>query len=83
MIFLVACNSYVDLLALSDPAWKDPTDAQMYAECRDQHYLYQFLMALRNAFEPLHGQLLQHTPLSTLDKVVCDLVQTRLHILRS
>jgi hypothetical protein len=21
-------------IALSDPAWKDPNDAQMYAECR-------------------------------------------------
>jgi hypothetical protein len=31
-----------DQLALSDPAWKDPTDAQMYADRHDQHRLYQF-----------------------------------------
>jgi hypothetical protein len=44
-----------DQLALSDPAWKDPTDAQMYADRRDQHRLYQFLMALRDDFVPVVG----------------------------
>lgn len=35
-----------DQLDLSDPAWKDPTDAQMYVDRRDQHHLYQFPMTL-------------------------------------
>jgi hypothetical protein len=47
-----------DQLAFSDPAWKDPIDAQMYAEHRDQHRLYQLLMALHDDFEPVRGQLL-------------------------
>jgi hypothetical protein len=72
-------------LALSDPAWKDPTNAQMYAERRDQHRLYQFLMALRDNFEPVRGQLLHRAPLPTLDQAVCELVreETRLSTLRS
>jgi hypothetical protein len=74
-----------DQLALSDPAWKDPTDAQMYADRRDHHRLYQFLMALRDDFEPVRGQLLHRSPLPTLDQAVCELVQeeTRLSTLRS
>jgi hypothetical protein len=53
MIFLLACNSYGDQLALSNPAWKDHTDAQIDAGRRDQHCLYQFLMTLHDDFEPL------------------------------
>jgi hypothetical protein len=56
-----------DQLALSDPTWNDPTDAQMYADRRDQHCLYQFLMALRDDFEPVRGQLLHRSLLHTLD----------------
>jgi hypothetical protein len=63
-----------DQLAISYPAWKDPTDAQMYVECRDQHRLYQFSMALRDDFEHVRGQLLQRAPLPTLDQAVCELV---------
>jgi len=74
-----------DQLALSDPAWKDPTDAHMYADRRDQHRLSQFLMALRDDFEPVRGQLLHSSLLPTLDQVVCELVreETRLSTLRS
>jgi hypothetical protein len=45
-----------DQLVFSDPDWKDPGDDQMYVECRDQHRLYQFVMALRDDFEPVRGQ---------------------------
>jgi hypothetical protein len=45
----------MEQLALSYPPWKDLTDAQMYAEHRDQHRLYQFLMALRDDFELIVG----------------------------
>jgi hypothetical protein len=74
-----------DQLALSDPGWKDPTVAQMYADRRDQHRLYQFLMSLRDDFEPVRGQLLHRSPLPTLDQAVCELVreETRLSTLRS
>jgi hypothetical protein len=72
-------------LALFDPAWRDLTDAQIYAARRDQHRLYQFLMALRDDFEPIRGQLLHRSPLPTLDQAVCELVreETRLSTLRS
>lgn len=57
----------------------------MYADRRDQHRLYQFLMALRDDFEPVRGQLLHRSPLPTLDQAVCELVreETRLSTLRS
>jgi hypothetical protein len=61
-------------LALFDPVWKNPTDAQMYAERKDQHRLYQFLMALHDDFEPIRGQILHRAPLPTLDQAVCELV---------
>lgn len=74
-----------DQLSLLDPAWKDPEDAQLYATRRDQHRLYQFLMALRDDFESVRGQLLHHTPLPSLDKAVFELVreETRLQTLHS
>jgi hypothetical protein len=72
-------------LALSDPAWKDPTDAQMYADRRDQHHLYLFLMALWDYFEPVCGQILHRSPFPTLDQAICELVRegTRLSTLGS
>lgn len=74
-----------DQLALSDPTWKDPSDAQMYADHRDQHRFYQFLMALQDDFELVRGQLLHRSPLPTLDQAVCELVreEARLSTLRS
>jgi hypothetical protein len=57
----------------------------MYADRRDQHRLYQFLMALQDDFEPVRGQLLHCSHLPTLDQAVCELVreETRLFTLRS
>jgi hypothetical protein len=74
-----------DQLAHSDPVWKVPTDSQMYADRKDQHHLYQFLMALRDDFEPVRGQLLHRSPLPTLDQAVRELVrkETRLSTLCS
>jgi hypothetical protein len=39
-IFFARMQFLWDQLALSGPAWNDLTDAQMYADCRDQHRLY-------------------------------------------
>lgn len=74
-----------DTLALSNPAWKDPTNAQVYAKCMDQHCLYLFLMTLHDDFELVRGQILHRTLLPTLDKVACDFVleETRLYSLHS
>jgi hypothetical protein len=65
-------------LSLSDPSWKDPKDAQLYAARRDQDRLYQFLMALGDDFESIRGKLLHHTPLSSLDRPSLSLFERRL-----
>jgi hypothetical protein len=71
-----ACMQFLwDQLALSDLAWNDPTDAQMYADRRDQHHFYQFRMALRDDFEPVRGQLLHRSPLPTLDQAAVSLFE--------
>ncbi|XP_059454959.1 uncharacterized protein LOC132185165 [Corylus avellana] len=64
---------------------EDPTDAQMYITRRDQHRLHQFLMALRDAFEPVRVQLLHRSPLPTLDTAIFELVraETRSQTMRS
>ena len=70
---------------VSDPIWKDPTDAEMYLTRRDQHCLHQFLMALLYDFEPVHVQLLHRSPLPTLDTAIFELVhaETRSQTMRS
>jgi hypothetical protein len=60
---------------VSDPIWKDPTNAEMYVKRRDQHRLHQFLMALRDDFEPIRVQLLHCFPLPTLDTAIFELVR--------
>ena len=60
---------------VSNPIWKDPTNAEMYVKHRDQHRLHQFLMALRDDFEPVHVQLLHRSPLPTLDTAIFELVR--------
>ena len=59
---------------VSDPIWKDPIDAEMYVKRRYQHRLHQFLMALRDDFEPVRVQLLHRSPLPTLDTTIFKLV---------
>ena len=72
--FLAWMQFLWDQLSLSDPVWKDPEDAQLYAARMDQCRLYQFLMALRDDFESIRRQLLHHSPLPSLDKAVFELV---------
>jgi hypothetical protein len=47
----------------------------MYITRRNQHRLHQFLMALRDDFEPVQVQLLHRSPLPTLDTVIFKLVR--------
>ena len=84
MIFLLTCNFYGTKL-ISDPIWKDPADAEMYVTRRNQHCLHQFLMALRDDFEPVRVQLLHRSPLPTLDTAIFELVraENRSQIIRS
>jgi transposase InsO family protein len=60
---------------VSDLIWKDPADAEMNITRRNQHPLHQFLMALRDDFEPVRVQLLHRSPLPTLDTAIFELVR--------
>ncbi|WKA04900.1 hypothetical protein VitviT2T_022897 [Vitis vinifera] len=42
---------------------------------RDEFRLYEFLMSLHNDFEPIRGQLLNHSPTPSLDTAVNELVR--------
>ena len=74
-----------DLLDLADPPW-DPNDAMKYATSHDQMHLYQFLMALHDDYEPVHGQLLHQIPNpslldAALNELICE--ETRLQTLQA
>jgi hypothetical protein len=83
--FLARMQFLWNQIDVSDPIWKDPTDAKMYVKHRDQHCLHQFLMALRDDFEPVRVQLLHCSPLPTLDTAIFKLVraETRSQTMRS
>ncbi|WJZ94464.1 hypothetical protein VitviT2T_013319 [Vitis vinifera] len=49
--------------------------AQQYASIRDEFRLYEFLMSLHKDFEPIRGQLLNHSPAPSLDTAVNELVR--------
>ena len=85
-------NDYYDQLCfiwnqidLSDPTWACSKDAQQYATIQDEFHLYEFLMSLNNDYEPIHGQLLNRSPPSSLDIAVNELVgeQVRLATLQA
>ncbi|WJZ83970.1 hypothetical protein VitviT2T_003607 [Vitis vinifera] len=64
-----------DQIDLSDPTWAYSKDAQQYASIRDEFRLYEFLMSLHKDFEPIRGQLLNHSPAPSLDTAVNELVR--------
>ena len=75
-------NDYYDQLRfiwnqidLSDPTWACLKDAQQYASIRDEFRLYEFLMSLHKDFEPIQGQLLNHSPAPSLDAALNELVR--------
>ena len=49
--------------------------AQQYASIRDEFCLYEFLMSLHKDFQPIRGQLLNHSPTPSLDTAVNKLVR--------
>ena len=70
---------------LSDPTWACSKDAQQYASIRDEFRLYEFLMSFHKGFEPIRGQLLNHSLAPSLDTAVNELVreETRLATLQA
>jgi hypothetical protein len=51
--FLAHMQFLWNQIDVSDPIWKDPADAEMYVARRNQCCRHQFLMALRDDFEPI------------------------------
>ena len=66
-----------DQIDLSDPTWACSKDAQQYASIRDEFHFYEFLMSLHKDFEPIRGQLLNRSPVPSLDTTVNKLVKEK------
>ncbi|GFZ15814.1 hypothetical protein Acr_25g0002230 [Actinidia rufa] len=73
-------TSYWDQLALMEPAVLQTIDE--YVQYRQKQRLVQFLMALRDQFEPLRGAILHRSPLPSVDGAVHELIaeETRLKV---
>ena len=73
-------TSYWDQLALMEPAVLQTIDE--YVQYREKQRLVQFLMALRDQFEPLRGAILHRSPLPSVDGAVHELIseETRLKV---
>ena len=74
-----------DQLAASEPVIKFVSDAQLVSTHRERTRLHQFLMGVLDDFESVRSQLLNRSPLPTVNQVVNDLVceETRLKSHRS
>ena len=73
-------TSYWDQLALIEPVVLQTIDE--YVQYREKQHLVQFLMALRDHFERLHGAILHLSPLPSMDGTVHERIakETRLKI---
>uniref|UniRef100_A0A2N9HRP8 Integrase catalytic domain-containing protein n=1 Tax=Fagus sylvatica TaxID=28930 RepID=A0A2N9HRP8_FAGSY len=74
-----------DQLAASEPVIKSVSDAQLVSTHRERTRLHQFLMGVLDDFESVRSQLLNRSPLPTVNQAVNDLVreETRLKSHRS
>uniref|UniRef100_A0A2N9HM25 Integrase catalytic domain-containing protein n=1 Tax=Fagus sylvatica TaxID=28930 RepID=A0A2N9HM25_FAGSY len=69
-----------DQLAASEPVIKSVSNAQLVSTHRERTRLHQFLMGVLDDFESVRSQLLNRSPLPTVNQAVNDLVceETRL-----
>jgi hypothetical protein len=74
-----------DQLAASEPVIKSVSDAKLVSAHRERLRLHQFLMGILDDFESVRSQLLNRSPLPTVNQAVNDLVreETRLKSHRS
>jgi hypothetical protein len=74
-----------DQLATSEPVIKSVSDAKLVNTHRERTRLHQFLMGVLDDFESVRSQLLNRSPLPTVNQAVNDLVreETRLKSHRS
>jgi hypothetical protein len=74
-----------DQLTASEPVIKSVSDAKLVSTHQECTCLHQFLMGVLDDFESVHSQLLNRSPLPTVNQAVNDLVreETRLKSHRS
>ena len=63
-----------DQLAASEPVIRSVSDAKLVSTHRERLCLHQFLMGILDDFESVRSQLLNRTPLPTVNQAVNDLV---------
>ena len=61
-------------LAVTDPQLKYAEDINLFAKYKDRRRFTQFMMGLREDFEPTRAVLLSHSPLPSLDAAVKELI---------
>ncbi|GAV69165.1 hypothetical protein CFOL_v3_12666 [Cephalotus follicularis] len=64
---------YWSLLAVSQPKWHCQEDQTLFTAYRDKLRLTQFLMALRDDFEPTRASILNRQPLPSLETALSEL----------
>ncbi|GAV61848.1 hypothetical protein CFOL_v3_05374 [Cephalotus follicularis] len=65
---------YWGLLAVSEPKWHCQGDQTLFTAYRDKLRLTQFLMALRDDFEPTRASILNRQPLPSLETTLLELI---------
>ena len=63
-----------DQLVASEPVIRSVSDAKLVSTHRERTCLHQFLMGVLDDFESVRSQLLNRSPLSTVNQAVNDLV---------
>ncbi|KAL5807725.1 hypothetical protein ACOSQ3_028416 [Xanthoceras sorbifolium] len=76
--FYSAMSDLWDQLALAEST--EVRACAPYIANREEQRLVQFLMALRDDFEGLHGSILHHFPLPSIDSVVSELLADKIRL---
>uniref|UniRef100_A0A2N9HUY6 Reverse transcriptase Ty1/copia-type domain-containing protein n=1 Tax=Fagus sylvatica TaxID=28930 RepID=A0A2N9HUY6_FAGSY len=61
-------------LAATDPPLRYAEDIDLFVKCKDRRHFTQFMMGLREDFEPTQATLLSCSPLPSLDAAVKELI---------
>jgi hypothetical protein len=69
-----------DQLAASEPVIRSISDAKLISTHREHTRLHQFLMGVLDDLESVHSQLLNRSPLPTVNQAVNDLVRKETHL---
>jgi hypothetical protein len=61
-------------LVVADPTLKYAEDIELFAKYMDRRHFAQFMMGLREDFEPTRAALLSRSPLPSLDAAIKELI---------